>query len=128
MIRVVSVFVVFAALFSLTGVALADQPNTPEWELRLGLGHASTFGTVSCNPSQCTGNPQVNGLAGQLQWNFAPNLFLQGTVVYEVALGTVPGGLFGFAIIGYQFQFPSPNRAASDSQKQPQPASSGTSP
>jgi hypothetical protein len=106
MVRVVCLLVVFTGLLSFTSVALADQPDTKQWELRLGLGHASTFGSVSCSPSQCTGSPQVNGLAGQLQWNFAPNLFLQGTVIYEIAAGNVPGGVFGFAIIGYQFQFP----------------------
>ena len=105
MVRVVCLLVVFA-VFSLTGVVFADQPDQKQWELRLGLGHASTFGTVSCSATQCTGSPQVNGIAGQLQWNFAPNLFLQGTVIYEIAAGNVPGGLFGFAMVGYQFQFP----------------------
>lgn len=110
MIRMAGLFVVLTVVLALNGVAVADPPDSKQdpkaWELRLGLGHASTFATVVCNPSQCSGNPQVNGLAGQLQWNFAPNLFLQGTVIYEVAGGTVPGGLFGFAMIGYQFQFP----------------------
>ncbi len=105
MVRVVWLLVVFA-VFSLTGIAFADQPDSKQWELRLGLGHASTFGTVSCNANQCSGAPQVNGIAGQLQWNFAPNLFLQGTVIYEIAAGNVPGGLFGFAIVGWQIQFP----------------------
>jgi hypothetical protein len=106
MVRVVCLLVIFAGLLSFPGAALADQPETKQWELRLGLGHASTFGTVTCSASQCSGSPQVNGLAGQLQWNFAPNLFLQGTVIYEIAAGNVQGGLFGFAMIGYQFQFP----------------------
>jgi hypothetical protein len=106
MVRSVCVLLVCAGFLSSTGVARAGQPDTRPWELRLGLGHASTFGTVTCSASQCTGSPQVNGLAGQLQWNFAPNLFLQGTVIYEIAGGNVPGGLFGFAMIGYQFQFP----------------------
>ncbi len=104
--RVVCALLMLTALLCVTEVALADQPDTKQWELRLGLGHASTFGTVLCNPSQCSGNPQVNGLAGQLEWNFAPNLFLQGTVIYEIAAGTVPGGLFGFAMVGYQFSWP----------------------
>ncbi|HYM90002.1 MAG TPA: hypothetical protein VEW91_00020, partial [bacterium] len=78
-----------------SGVAFADQPDTKVWEIRLGVGHGSTFGTVS-------GAPQVNGIAGQLQYNFAPHLFLQGTVLYQVA-GNVPGGAFGFVILGYQF-------------------------
>jgi hypothetical protein len=95
-----------AGLLSFPGVAVADQPDTKQWDLRLGLGHASTFGTVICSPNQCSGSPQVNGLAGQLQWNFAPNLFLQGTVIYEVTEGNVQGGLFGFVMVGYQFQFP----------------------
>lgn len=105
MVRVVCLLVVFA-VFSLTSVAFADQPDPKQWELRLGLGHASTFGTVSCNASQCSGSPQVNGIVGQLQWNFAPNLFLQGTVIYEITAGNVPGGLFGFAMVGYEFRFP----------------------
>jgi hypothetical protein len=106
MVRVVCMLVVFAVLFPLAGVAFADPPDTKVWEIRLGVGHGSTFGTVNCNPSQCSGHPQVNGLAGQIQYNFAPHFFLQGTVIYEIAGGTVPGGLFGFAMVGYQFSFP----------------------
>ncbi len=98
MARVVYLLVALAVVFSFTGVAFADQPDTNQWEIRIGLGHGSTFGTVA-------GSPSVNGIAGQIQWNFAPNLFLQGTVLYEVATGNVPGGAFGFAIFGYRFPF-----------------------
>lgn len=98
MVRVVYLLVALAVVFSLTGVAFADQPDTKQWEIRLGLGHGSTFGTVA-------GSPKVNGVAGQIQWNFAGNLFLQGTIIYEIAGGNVPGGAFGFAIIGYRFPF-----------------------
>ncbi len=95
MTKLVCLVVVFLAC---TGVAFADQPETKQWEFRIGLGHGSTFNTVS-------GAPQVNGLAGQIQYNFAPNLFLQGTIIYEIGPlgGNVPNGAFGFVIIGYQF-------------------------
>lgn len=97
MVRVVYLLVALAVVFSLTGVAFADQPDAKQWEIRIGLGHGSTFHTVP-------GSPSINGVAGQIQWNFAPNLFLQGTVLYSLT-GNVPGGAFGFAIIGYRFPF-----------------------
>jgi hypothetical protein len=94
--RVVCFLLIF---HSLAGVAYADQPDTKQWEFRIGIGHGSTFNTAP-------GAPYVNGIAGQIQYNFAPNLFIQGTVVYQInALGgSLPNnGAFGFAIIGYQF-------------------------
>lgn len=97
--RVVVCFVsVLFVLFASSSVAFADQTDPKQWEFRIGLGHGSTFNTVA-------GTPQVNGIAGQIQYNFAPNLFLQGTVIYEVSAlgGNVPNGAFGFVMIGYQF-------------------------
>jgi hypothetical protein len=95
MTRLVCLLLIF---FSFCGVAFADQPDTKQWEFRMGIGHGSTFNTVS-------GAPQVNGIAGQIQYNFARNLFLQGTVIYEIGAlgGNVPNGAFGFVILGYQF-------------------------
>ncbi len=95
MMKLVCLLLVF---FSFSGVAFADQPDTKQWEFRIGLGHGSTFNTVS-------GAPQVNGIAGQIQYNFAPRLFLQGTVIYEIGPlgGNVPNGAFGFVMVGYQF-------------------------
>lgn len=85
-------------LFALNGVAYADQPDFNQWEFRIGLGHGSTFNTAP-------GGPAVNGIAGQIQFNFTPNLFLQGSVIYEISSlgGTLQSGAFGFVMIGYQF-------------------------
>ena len=97
--RTVVCFVyVLLVLFTLSGVAHADQTDPKQWEFRIGLGHGSTFNTAA-------GGPNVNGIAGQIQYNFARNLFLQGTVIYEIGPlgGNVPNGAFGFVIVGYQF-------------------------
>ena len=96
--KVVYLVSVLFVLFALNGVAFADQTDPKQWEIRIGLGHGSTFNTAA-------GAPQVNGVAGQIQYNFAPNLFLQGTVIYEIGPlgGNIPNGAFGFVMIGYQF-------------------------
>lgn len=74
-----------------SGVASAEE----QWEFRIGVTHVSNFHT--------DGAFNCNGVAGQVQYNFAPHLFIQGTFVYPVSGMTWGTGPVGIVFLGVQF-------------------------
>lgn len=87
----VCVLVSLLAVGISSGVASAEE----QWVFRIGVAHVSNFHTQ--------GAFNCNGIAGQVQYNFAPNLFIQGTFVYPVSGMTWGTGPVGMVILGFQF-------------------------
>ena len=76
---------------TVSGVASAEEQVV----FRFGVAHVSNFHTQ--------GAFNCNGIAGQVQYNFAPNLFIQGTFVYPVSGMTWGTGPVGMVFLGVQF-------------------------